>query len=157
MVRGALGVVVAVLAVGTVAIGVSYAQPPAQERGRGAILGRGVMRAGPLGTMRRGLAQLGLSDEQKQQIKTIVQSRRADVQSFRQQLRQARRGVADAIANDADEAAIRARSAELAKVQADLAVFLAEIRKQVAGVLTPEQKTKAKELRLEARRRFDRF
>jgi periplasmic protein CpxP/Spy len=155
LLRTLVGMVLGVLAVGA-AGGVSYAQQPVQQRGRMAMRGRGMLPAGPLGAMRRGLAQLGLSDEQKQQIRSIFQSRKAEFRSFRDGMRQARRGVAKAIASDEGEAAIRARSAELARMQADLAVFRAELRKQVLGVLTPEQQAKAKELRLKALERAER-
>jgi periplasmic protein CpxP/Spy len=149
-IRATVGMLVAAL--GTVAVGVSYAQQQGSKP-QMTISGRGMAQRGPLGLVRRGL---GLSDEQMQQIRTIIQSRKADLKSVRVQMQQARRGVADAITNDEGEAAIRARSAELAKVQADLAVFRAEIRRQVFDVLTPEQQAKARELRLKALERADR-
>jgi Spy/CpxP family protein refolding chaperone len=154
--RTLVGMVLGVLAVGAGAVGVSYAQQPVQKRGQMATRSRGMMPAGRLGAMRRGLAQLGLSDEQKQQIRAIVEGRKAELKSFRDGMRQARRGVAKAIASDEGETAIRARSAELARTQADLAVFRAELRKQALGVLTPEQQAKAKELRLRALERAER-
>jgi protein CpxP len=155
-VRMVVGLAVAALVVGTIAIGVTYAQQADQRRGVMMMGGHGKM-AGPLGAMRRGLAQLGLSDDQKQQIKGIVSGHKEALEGFAGQVRQARQALGDAVANDADEATIRLKSADLAKVQADFAVLGAELRKQVFAVLTPEQHTKAKALRLKARDRVDRF
>ncbi|HEX7485126.1 MAG TPA: Spy/CpxP family protein refolding chaperone [Vicinamibacterales bacterium] len=155
-VRAVLGLVVAALVVGTIAVGAAYAQQAGQRPA--AMMGRrGMMAGGPLGAMRRGLGQLGLSDQQKQQIKGIVQGHKEEVKGFAVQIRQTRRALADTIANDRGETAIRDKSADLAKVQADLAVFRAKVRKEVFDVLTPEQQAKAKTLRLHARGRMDRF
>jgi Spy/CpxP family protein refolding chaperone len=156
-VRTLMSLVVVGLIVGAVAIGVASAQQAGGKYGKTAIGGRAVMPFGPLGAVRRGLAQLGLSDDQKQQIKSVFQDRRTELKDLRQQMRQARRAVAEAIASDEGEAAIRAKSAELAKVQADLAVLGAKIRKQVFAILTPEQQAKAKELRQKALKRLDRL
>jgi Spy/CpxP family protein refolding chaperone len=156
-VRTSWGLVVAAVVVGTIAIGAVYAQQAGQRPGAMMTGGRGMMAGGPLGPMRRGLAQLGLSDQQKQQIKGIVQGHKEDMRGFAVQIRQTRRALADAIANDAGETAIRARSADLAKVQADLAVFGAKLRKKVFDTLTPEQQAKAKTLRLNGLGRIDRF
>jgi Spy/CpxP family protein refolding chaperone len=154
-----IGFVVALLAVATLAIGVAYAQQAkaGQRYGQMATGGRGMMPRGPLAMMRVGLGQLELSAEQKQQVRGILQGRAAEFKGLGAQMRNARRAVNSAIANDEGEAAIRAASAELAKVQADVAVLRAGVRKQVFGVLTPEQQATAKELRLKAAKRFDRF
>lgn len=155
--------VVAVVA-GVMAVGVTYAQqPPAggagpRMGGPGMMMGgRGMMAFGPLGMLRRGLAELGLSDQQKEQIKGIVQSHRDDVKGLREQMQQARRALMNAVVGDADEATIRARSADVAKVQADLAVLGAQVRKQVFATLTPEQQTKAKAMRENMLARRERF
>jgi Spy/CpxP family protein refolding chaperone len=158
-VRTVLGVAVAAALVGTVAIGVTYADQQAPNRGGMMMRGHRMMAGGPLGAMRRGLAQLGLSADQKQQIKGIVQSHKDELEGPVANMRQARRAVGDAIAGDKfDEVAIRAASANLAKAQADLAVTGAKIRGEIFDrVLTPDQQAKAKALRLQALQRADRF
>jgi Spy/CpxP family protein refolding chaperone len=152
------GFAVALLAVVTLAVGVAYAQQAGtgERHGQVAMGGRPMTPRGPLAMMRVGLGQLGLSVEQKQQVRGILQNRAAEFKGLGAQARNARRAVNNAIANDETEATIRAASAELAKVEADLAVLRAGVRKQVFGVLTPEQQAKAKELRLKAQKRFDR-
>ena len=146
------GFVIALVAVATAAIGVAYAQQAGAgpRGGQMAAGGRGMMQGGRLAMMRFGLGQLGLSAEQKQQVRGLLQGRAAEFRSLGVQLRTARRAVNSAIANDETEAAIRAASAELAKVEADMAVLRAGVRKQVFGVLTPEQQARAKALRLKA-------
>jgi Spy/CpxP family protein refolding chaperone len=156
-VRLGVGLVVATLVVGTIAIGVTYAQQAVPPRGGMMMGARGLMGGGRLLALRHGLAQLGLSDQQKQQIKGIVSGRKDKIQAFAGQVRDARRALGDAIANDADEATIRQKSADLAKVQADVAVFGAQLRKDVFSVLTPDQQAKAKTLRMNALARGDRF
>jgi Spy/CpxP family protein refolding chaperone len=157
-VRLGVGLVVGALVVGTIAIGVTYAQQqPGPPRGGMAMGARGMMGQGPLMAMRRGLAKLGLSDQQKEQIKGIVAGHKDRMKTLADQMRTARRALGDAIANDADEPTIRQKSADLAKVQADLAVFGAQVRKEVFGALTPDQQAKAKALRMNALGRIDRF
>ena len=147
-----IGFGVAVVAVATLAVGAADAQQAGagQRRGQVAMGGRGMTPRGPLAMRRFGLAQLGLSAEQRQQVRGILQGRAAEFKSLGAQMRNARRALNDAIANDEGEAAIRAASAEMAKVEADVAVLRAVVRKQVFGVLTPEQQARAKALRLKA-------
>lgn len=154
-----IGFVVALIAVVTLAIGVADAQQAGagQRRGQMAMGGRGMTARGPLAMMRFGLGQLGLSAEQKQQVRGILQGQAAEFKGLGAQMRNARRAVNNAIANDEGEAAIRAASAQMAKVQADVAVLRAGVRKQVFGVLTPEQQARAKGFRLKAEKRRDRF
>ena len=152
-----IGFVIALVSVATVAIGVAYAQQAVAGRrgGQAAVGGPGMMPGGRLAMMRFGLGQLGLSTEQKQQVRSLLQERAAEFKSLGAQLRTARRAVNSAIANDETEGAIRAASAEVAKVEADMAVLRAAVRKQVFAVLTPEQQAKAKELRLRALERAE--
>lgn len=168
-VRTLAGLVVGAMVIGAVAIGVTHAQQPGPKRGemmggrgmmgeRGMRMGgRGMMMGGPLGAMRRGLAQLDLTDQQKLQVKVIVQGHKDDLKRFAERAQQARRAVGGAIASDADETTIRSKSDDLSKAQADLAVFGAKLRKDVLATLTPEQRDKAKTLRLKALDRADRF
>jgi protein CpxP len=160
--RWVAGVAVAVLAVGTIAAGVSFGQQgprgggPTLQGGwmHGPGMGRGMMGGPGMGrgfaTLRMGLGQLNLTDQQKEQIRTIAQGHREKVRGFAGQVREARIALREAVASGADEAAIRAKSAEIAKVEADLAVFGAGLRKEILGVLTPEQQAKAKELQQQA-------
>ena len=97
-----------------------------------------------------GLGQLGLSDDQRQEVRRIMELHKAERQAIFQRLREARRAQSGAVmAVPVDEGAVRARSAELAKVEADAAVLRARVHAEVYNVLTPEQQEKAKALRAE--------
>ena len=158
--RWVAGAVMAAVAVATVAAGVTHAQQAAGQpggqavhAGRGMMGGPGMMRGGGgrgLAALRVGLAQLNLTEQQKEQVKTILQDHREKAQGLAAQGRDAGRALREAVADGSDESTIRAKAADAAKVQADLAVFGAQVRKEILGVLTPEQQAKAKELRLKA-------
>jgi Spy/CpxP family protein refolding chaperone len=154
-----IGFVAALLAVATLAIGIAYAQQAetGPARGQRAMGRRAILPRGPLAMMRVGLGQLGLSAEQKQQAREILQGRAVEIKDLGARMRIARKAVNHAIANDGTEEAIRAASAELAKVEADLAVLRAAVRRQVLSVLTPEQQARAKELRLKALERAEKM
>ena len=97
-----------------------------------------------------GLRQLGLSDEQRQEVRRIMELHKAERQAIGERLREARRAQSEAVmAVPVDESAVRARSAELAKVETDAAVLRARMHAEVYNVLTPEQQEKAKALRAE--------
>jgi periplasmic protein CpxP/Spy len=103
-----------------------------------------------------GLSQLGLSDEQRQEVRRIMELHKAEHQAVGQRLRDARRAQEEAIETvPVDEAAVRARSAELAKAEADAAVLRAKVHAEVYNVLTPEQQEKAKALRAEREARHE--
>jgi Spy/CpxP family protein refolding chaperone len=156
--RWVAGAVMAAVAVATVAAGVTHAQQAAGQpggqavhAGRGMMGGPGMMRGGRgLAALRVGLAQLNLTEQQKEQVKTILQSHREKAQGLAAQGRDAGRALRESVADGADESTIRAKAADVAKVQADLAVFGAQLRKEILGVLSPEQQARAKELRLKA-------
>ena len=103
-----------------------------------------------------GLGQLGLSDDQRQEVRKIMDLHKAERQAIGQRLRDARRAQEEAVtAVPVDEAAVRTRSAELAKVESDAAVLRAKVHAEVYNVLTPEQQEKAKALRAEREQRWE--
>ncbi len=160
-VRSLVGLAIAAGVVGIIAAGVIFAQQPAgpapggMMMGRGQMMGgRGPMGGGPFAGIRRGLAQLGLSDQQKTQIKAIFAGHKADLEGFASRMQPARQALHQAIVSGADEAAIRKAAAGVAAVEADMAVFHAAVRAQVFAVLTPEQQAKANQLQVQAPQRW---
>lgn len=152
-------VLASVIVVGLIAGGAAVTVANAQQRGqrKGAMAGRMEMgRRGPLAAMRLGLAQLGLTEQQKAQVKEILQSQKEPFKAIQTQIAPARRALADAI-ESGEEAAIRDAAAKLATSQADAAVLAAKVRSKVLGVLTPEQKQKAQELKGRARQRVEKL
>jgi len=102
------------------------------------------------------LGQLGLTDDQWTQIRTIQQEHRAEWHALGQRARTARRGIDQAVAAQAvDEGAIRAAVAAWGEVEADMALLRARMRAQVMQVLTPEQRAKAETLKAQARERAE--
>jgi Spy/CpxP family protein refolding chaperone len=103
-------------------------------------------------------AALGLSDDQKAQVKSILQKYKPTTQPLVQQLVAERRALRDAIhAPTIDEPAIRAQAAKVASLQADLAVQRAHVSHDIRAVLTPEQIQKLQDIRAKADARFDGF
>jgi protein CpxP len=151
------GLAVAAALVGFLAVGATSAQQSAGQPQGGTVMGRGGMmgrcgmmgrgaRGGPMGGARLFLGQLGLSDDQRAQVKSILAGHQADFQALQTKMRPARQALQNAIMNGADEATIRQAAAGVAAAQADGAVLRAHVHAQVFAVLTPDQQAKAKQL-----------
>jgi periplasmic protein CpxP/Spy len=105
-----------------------------------------------------GLGQLGLSDDQRQEVRRIMELHKAERQAIGERLREARRAQSEAVmAVPVDEATVRTRSAELGKVETDAALLRARVHAEVYNVLTPEQQEKAKTLRAERESRREQW
>jgi Spy/CpxP family protein refolding chaperone len=110
--------------------------------GRGGPMGPG----GPMGMFGLFGPDLNLTDAQKQQIKSIADSHKAEWQAFAERARAAHQALQGAMAADTvDDGLIRAKSAEVAAVEADMAVASAHARAEVWPILTAEQQAKVKE------------
>ncbi|MGE5243799.1 MAG: Spy/CpxP family protein refolding chaperone [Betaproteobacteria bacterium] len=148
--RFGLGLGAAILALG-VGAGVYASQNQNTDPSGRPFMGRhmrGPM--GPmgfLGPMRRIGRQLGITDAQRDQIKSIVQSHGDELKALRDRELGAHQTLRTAITADTlDDNAIRQASAGVAAVDADLAVARAHIRSEIWQVLTPDQQAKAKQL-----------
>jgi Spy/CpxP family protein refolding chaperone len=94
-----------------------------------------------------GLQQLGLSPDQQQQVKSVMQSHRADFQALMDRSRQARDAHEAAIQQvPVNEDLIRQTATAVASAEADMAVLRAKVHEQVFSLLTPDQQTKSKQL-----------
>jgi Spy/CpxP family protein refolding chaperone len=148
------GLAVAVFMIGTLAVGVTYATQQGGQGGGGRMRQGMMHEGGAMAMVRMNLAQLGLSDEQKQQVKTIFGNHQGDFQALRQRALPARRALADAVAAG-DEATIRQKSGDLAAVQTDTALLAARVRAEIFKILTPEQQQKAQDLMKQRQSRMD--
>jgi Spy/CpxP family protein refolding chaperone len=123
---------------------------PAPFRGGGPGRGRGPGAGGLmgfLGPFSMLASRLGLSDAQKDQIKSIAQSHADEWKALLDREQQARKAEQTAIAAPQfDEVTIRQRSAELAAINADVAVAQARARGELLPVLTADQQAKLKEI-----------
>ncbi|MGE0704689.1 MAG: Spy/CpxP family protein refolding chaperone [Vicinamibacterales bacterium] len=157
--RIAFGVGVVALALGAGAAGFAAAQDgggnsggrhfmhggPGGPGGPRGFMGRGGP-GGPLGGFMFG--PLDLTDAQEEQVRTILETRRASNEPLMERAQTARAALHEAIATQpVDEGMIRARSADLASVEADLAVARAQVQAEIMGLLTDEQKAELAEMR----------
>jgi Spy/CpxP family protein refolding chaperone len=155
MTRVGLGIGAALIAIG-LAAGIATAtqntngqEPPF----RGGRMGRPPMGLGgpgmgPMGMMiGRIVERLGLSDAQKDQVKTIMQSHADEFKALAGRAGTARGALDQIVMADAvDDGAIRQKSADVAAVEADIAVAGAHVRAEVFQILTAEQKDQLKKL-----------
>ena len=94
-----------------------------------------------------GFRELDLTDEQKAQVTSIVDSHQAEFKAVGEKMHAAREGMQALLEADTlDEAAVRAKSVEVAAAEADAAILGAKVRTQTVQVLTSEQLAKLKEL-----------
>jgi len=105
---------------------------------------RGGMRRGPAGDL--GLHGVQLTDAQREQVRTIMESHRQEFADLRTKLGAAHRAFADAARTGAvDEAAIRTQSTVVAGAMTDEAILGARVRAQVHALLTAEQQQQLQE------------
>jgi protein CpxP len=127
----------------------ALAQGPGPEGRRG---GRGFGGHGRAGFP---LAQLELTDAQRQQVRDVMQKHRDEMRAAGAKLREAQRAQRDAVeALPVNEGLIRSTSQALAEAQTELALAQARTHSEVWTLLTPEQQAKAKELRTERQNRM---
>lgn len=86
------------------------------------------------------LVRVGITAEQRDQVRAVLKSFMPEVAPLVKQSIQERKALRDAIrATPVNEAAIRAQSAKVAAIDAELAVKRAQIIEKVRPILTPEQ------------------
>ena len=84
--------------------------------------------------------KLGLSVEQKAQVKEIFEKNRPQAEPLRKELIVAKRELRGlAMAEKTDEAAIRAQASKLAGIEADMAIHRARMSGQIRTILNPAQ------------------
>lgn len=110
---------------------------------------------GPMGMLPMLGPQLGLTDTQRDQIKTIAASHKDEWKALADRGRAAHMALDDAITADTlDEAVIRQKSADAAAVDADVAVARAHAYGEVLQILTADQKTKLKAMQAQMKKRM---
>lgn len=130
------------------AAGLAFAQAPAPEPApaQTAVKPRALVR-------RRLIQALDLTAAQKQQAKAIFQQARQNAQPIRQQLKQNREAFAAAVkANDI--AQIQALASQQGNLRGQVAAIRGESMARFYSNLTPEQKTKADQMRQKIQQRI---
>jgi Spy/CpxP family protein refolding chaperone len=125
-------------------------QPPPFRRGMGPGGPGGPGRfggpGGPMGMLPMLGPRLGLTDAQRDQIKTIADAHKAEWKALADRGRAAHMALDAAITADAvNEAQIRQMSAEASAIDADVAVARAHAHAEVLQILTANQKAQLKE------------
>jgi len=139
-----------VLVAGFLAGGAAFAQGAGGPGRPGS--GRAGRFGGPGGPGELGLplAQLNLSDSQRQQIRDLTRARRQDGEQVQARLRTAMDARRAAIeASPVNEGAIRATTADLVAAETEVAILEAHLRADVLALLTPEQQDQVKKLQAE--------
>ena len=129
--------------------------PPGAPRMRGpggpppgGMMGGPMRGPGPMGDLGIPLQALNLTDDQKAQVRSVMESQRDQMQAMMQRQGPAHEALQAAIeTSPLDESLIRARSAELAAVEADAAVLRARVRSEIVSLLTPEQQDAVSQMR----------
>ena len=141
---GALMLAIGLGAASTLSAQNTNPAPPAFH-GRGMGPGMGGP-GGPLGMfLGRGAKQLGLSDAQQSQIKSIADSSKTDMQGVMKQAGDARRALLLAQVNGQTDDQIRQLSAQVAQAESNVAVAETHLIAQVMQVLTPDQQAQVKQ------------
>ena len=106
----------------------------------------------------RKLTQLGMTADQKAEVKTILRKYQPTVGPLIKEVVTERRALRDTTrAETIDETAIRAQAAKVSALESDLAVQRAHVAHDIRAVLTPDQLQKLKDMQIDADARIDGF
>lgn len=130
-------------AIGAMAVSMAFAQTTPTTNAPAHTGKAGPFRAR---VQRRMVKALNLTDAQKQQAKTIMQSTRQQAQPVRQQLKQERQAL-NAAVQAGDSAKIQQISGQVGTLNGQMLAIRANGRAQFFAMLTPDQKAKAAEFR----------
>jgi len=109
---------------------------------------------GPLG---EALDRLDLTQEQRDQVRAILDRHRDERRALRESMRDQREERFEQdLSLPFDEAAVRARAEKRAQMRVEAEVARARVASEVLAVLTPEQRAELGKLREERHERFER-
>ncbi len=146
-------VIIAIIAFAALATGVLFAV--AQRSGDGKMGGWGKHGGGHHRGIGMALRGLDLTDEQKAQVKQIVEAGKTKTQPIRESLKANRLKMDELTANGAfDEAAVSAIATEKGNLSAQMTIERVRVKSQIFALLTAEQKTKAAEMKSKMQERF---
>jgi periplasmic protein CpxP/Spy len=115
--------------------------------------GRGA--GGPMGMLPMFGREIGLTDTQRDQMKAIADSHKAEWQALGDRARTAHEALNAAVTADTiDDGLIRQKSAEVAAVDADMAVARAHAHAEALQILTADQRAQIKQRQAEMKERM---
>lgn len=95
---------------------------------------------GPGFMAERALSHLDLTDEQREQLKSVVNGHRDSMRDQMEAMFKARESLNQAIHGDSyDEQAVRKAADAVGRLETDIALSRAQMRQQLKSILTPEQ------------------
>ncbi len=149
------------LIVGSLA-SLTYAAVPAATAqfggGQWAQTPLGKMLSGNLGRMLTLRSELGVTEEQRQQLREVIKSHRSEIAGTVKSLHDARTNLRDSVMKtDASESEIRSAATTLGNAIANAAVQRAELRKEIAPIFTAEQQQLVRESLAENDAAVDKF
>jgi len=104
------------------------------------------MEMGMEGHMHFLAAKLNLTDDQKTQMKALMQKERPTMQPLHQQERQIDQQLRQYVEGNFDQAKVAALAGQKAQIQAQLTVEETKIHNQLYQLLTDDQKTQLKQM-----------
>jgi|SRR5579864_3257266 len=126
------------------AAGMLFAQTPAPPAQGSAPGQQRQWHRGPM--LDRMASELNLTDDQKQQVKSILDSARQSAQPVAQQLRQDRQALRDAVQSGKSDANIDQLSGDVGNLTGQLTAIHTKAFAKIYALLTPDQRTKAQAL-----------
>lgn len=120
------------------------------RRGPGGPGGQKGQRGGPEGMILRHAEEIGLSDEQVDQIKAVIASSTETVQAHREEMKRLQDALRDAVTSDSpDENIIREIASQIGTAIGDGAVIKVSVHQSILAVLTDAQEAQLEELKAE--------
>jgi len=108
-------------------------------------------KGGPAGKLQRMMRHLDLSDDQQNQVDTIVKGSLEQFYDYKSSMRDTRKALKEAVmAESYDAQAVQVLAQQQGQTMAAMIVYGAGIKAEVMQVLTPEQRAEVKE-RMEKR------
>ncbi len=102
-----------------------------------------LQRTGPAAGLRGTFLQgLDLTDQQRQQIKSILANHKSEIQSVAQEARTARQGLREALAAGADNATLKTAYDQLSAARWDALMLRKNIGGEIKPILTADQLAK---------------
>jgi Spy/CpxP family protein refolding chaperone len=136
------------------AVGALVAQPPAP----GPPHGGGPGLDEPPFLLERMTEELELSAGQVGEIEGLLETHRIETAGLKAEAKVAHDNLRELVEGDQfDETAVRAAAERAAGLHVELTVERARLRSAIGGILTPEQRERAAELRSERRERWQHF
>src|SRR5689334_3409809 len=112
---------------------------------------------GRMGMMGRLGKQLGLTDAQRQQIKSLMQLHHDEIAPLAKNAHDAREALLDAARNSADDGTMQQKANDLGAAESQLALATARLQGQIfSQILTTDQQKKALALRDQMKARMQR-